>query len=76
MINHFKKMKEIKDLKLQEIVKLNELNEKDLKLELVKSAKDLFVLRMKKEQGELKQTHLITALRKYIAQLNTVASSK
>ncbi|MBT3853369.1 50S ribosomal protein L29 [bacterium] len=69
-------MKEIKDLKLQEIVKLNELNEKDLKLELVKSAKDLFVLRMKKEQGELKQTHLITALRKYIAQLNTVASSK
>ena len=69
-------MKEIKDLKLQEIAKLNELNEKDLKLELVKSAKDLFVLRMKKEQGELKQTHLIKALRRYIAQLNTVASSK
>ena len=69
-------MKEIKDLKLQEIAKLYELNEKDLKLELVKSAKDLFVLRMKKEQGELKQTHLIKALRRYIAQLNTVASSK
>jgi len=69
-------MKEIKDLKLQELGKLIELNEKELKAELVRSSKELFALRMKKELGELKQTHLIKALRKYIAQLNTVASSK
>ncbi len=69
-------MKEIKDLKLQEIKKLRELNEKDLKAELVKSSKGLFALRMKKELGELKQTHLIKALRRYIAQIKTIASSK
>lgn len=69
-------MKEIKDLKLQELGKLIELNEKDLKAELTKSSKALFVLRMKKELGELKQTHLIKALRRYIAQINTVATSK
>ena len=68
-------MKEIKDLKLQELGKLIELNEKDLKAELTKSSKALFVLRMKKELGELKQTHLIKALRRYIAQINTVATS-
>ena len=69
-------MKEIKDLKLKEIEKLKELNEKDLKTELSKSSKDLFALKMKKELGELKQTHLIKAVRRYVAQVNTVASSK
>ncbi|MDD2870622.1 MAG: 50S ribosomal protein L29 [Candidatus Gracilibacteria bacterium] len=69
-------MKEIKDLKLQEIGKLRELNEKDLKAELTKSSKDLYVLRMKKELGELKQTHLIKALRRYTAQVKTIAASK
>lgn len=69
-------MKEIKDLKLQEIGKLRELSDKDLKAELIKSSKVLFTLRMKKELGELKQTHLIKALRRYAAQLRTVATSK
>lgn len=69
-------MKEIKDLKLQELGKLIELNEKDLKTELVKSSKQLFVFRMKKQLGELKQTHLIKALRRYIARVNTIATSK
>ncbi|MDP2089960.1 MAG: 50S ribosomal protein L29 [Candidatus Gracilibacteria bacterium] len=69
-------MKEIKDLKLQEIGKLRELNEKDLKAELTKSSKELFTLKMKKELGELKQTHLIKALRRYTALLRTVATSK
>jgi len=69
-------MKEIKDLKLKELDKLKELNEADLKSELVKSSKELFVLKMKKELGELKQTHLIKALRRYIAKVNTIASAK
>jgi large subunit ribosomal protein L29 len=69
-------MKEIKDLKLQELGKLIELDEKGLRAELTRTSKELFSLRMKKEVGELKQTHLIKALRRYIAQINTVASSK
>ena len=69
-------MKEIKDLKLQEFEKLEKLNEKELKAELTRSSKELFSARMKKEVGELKQTHLIKALRRYVAQINTVATSK
>ena len=69
-------MKEIKDLKLQELGKLIELDEKGLRTELTKSSKESFSLKMKKEVGELKQTHLIKALRRYIAQINTVATSK
>ena len=69
-------MKEIKDLKLQELGKLTKLSEKELRAELTRSSKELFSARMKKEVGELKQTHLIKALRRYIAQINTVATSK
>ncbi|MBT3727576.1 50S ribosomal protein L29 [bacterium] len=69
-------MKEIKDLKLKELNKLNELNEKDLKTELVTASKNLYVLKMQKQLGELKQTHLIKAVRRYIAQVNTIATSK
>ena len=52
------------------------MSEKDLRSELTTSSKNLYVLRMKKELGEQKQTHLIKTLRRYIAQLNTVATSK
>lgn len=69
-------MKEIKDLNLKELKKLNELDEKELRAELASSSKNLYTLRMKKELGEQKQTHLIKTLRRYIAQINTVANSK
>ena len=69
-------MKEIKDLKLKELGKLIELNDKELRAELTRSSKELFSLRMKKEVGELKQTHLIKALRRYIAQVKTTAITK
>ena len=69
-------MKEIKDLKLIDIAKLKELNEKDLWTELKKASKNLYVLKMQKQLGELKQTHLIKVLRRYIARINTVATSK
>lgn len=69
-------MKEIKDLKLKELGKLIELNDKELRAELTRSSKELFSLRMKKEVGELKQTHLIKTLRKYVAQIKTVATTK
>ncbi|NCO31290.1 50S ribosomal protein L29 [bacterium] len=69
-------MKEIKDLNLKELKKLNELDEKGLKSELSISSKTLYILSMKKEVGELKQTHLIKSLRRYVAQIKTVANSK
>lgn len=69
-------MKEIKDLKLKDLAKLNELNEADLRSELASSSKNLYVLKMKKQLGEQEQTHLIKALRRYIARVKTVASSK
>lgn len=69
-------MKEIKDLNLKELSKLNEMDEKALKAELSASSKNLYTLTMKKELGEQKQTHLIKSLRKYIAQVNTVANQR
>ena len=48
----------------------------DLKKELVSAKKTIFELNMKLELNELKQTHLIKALRRYIAVINTVASWK
>lgn len=69
-------MKELKDLKLKNISDLREMEEKALKTELKKSSENLFVLRMKKDLGEIKQTHLIRTQRKYIARMKTVANSK
>lgn len=43
---------------------------------LVSAKKTIFELNMKLELNELKQTHLIKALRRYIAVINTVASWK
>jgi len=48
----------------------------DLKQELASSSKNLYVLKMKKQLGEQTQTHLIKALRRYIARVKTIASSK
>lgn len=69
-------MKEIKDLNLKDLTELNKLNEAELKAEIKNSSKNLYVLKMKKQLGELTQTHLIKALRRYIARVKTIASSK
>jgi ribosomal protein L29 len=69
-------MKELKDLKLHEIKKLNTLNEAELKTELNSTEKRYFQMKMKKQLGELKQTHIIKFLRRYIARINTIASTK
>ena len=47
-----------------------------MKQELASSSKNLYVLKMKKQLGEQTQTHLIKALRRYIARVKTIASSK
>ena len=56
-------MKEIKDLKLKALKDLNAMEVADLKKELVSAKKTIFELNMKLELNELKQTHLIKALR-------------
>jgi len=69
-------MKELKDLKLKEISKLRTLSKEELKEEIVSSSKQLFVLKMKNKKGELKQTHLIKFLRRYIARVKTIANTQ
>lgn len=69
-------MKELKDLKMLDADALGKLDASGLHKELVAGEKKLYTLRMKKEVGELKQTHLITSSRKYIAIINTIAAAK
>lgn len=61
-------MKEIKDLRNLEV--------SDLRKELVDTQKKMFELTMKLELNELKQTHLIKPLRRYIAVIQTVITEK
>ena len=61
---------EFKDLKA-----LKAMDRSDLTAELTDARKALFVLTMKKDLGELKQTHLMRAHRKYIAQISTFLST-
>ena len=69
-------MKEIKDLKLKKLADLREMEEKALKRELNDSSKNLFVLKMKGHLGEQKQTHVVKVLRRYVAQIKTIANEK
>jgi len=69
-------MKELKDLKLMDTSKLDALDESKLKEELKGSEKKLYTLKVKLELSEQKQTHLIKALRKYIARIRTMATAK
>ena len=69
-------MKQLKDLKLKEMTKLITLNKEELKKEIALSMKNLFVLRMKKEKWELKNTHIIKFLRRYIARVKTIANTQ
>lgn len=61
-------MKEIKDLRKLEV--------SDLTKELVDTQKKLYELTMKLELNELKQTHLMKPLRRYVAVIQTVMTEK
>ena len=69
-------MKDIKDLKLIELKKVRELQTDEINKELKSACKKYFTLKMKLNLWELKQTHLILVLRRYIARLKTVLNSK
>ncbi len=69
-------MKELKDLKLKTKEEVQKLDEKALKQEYLEVEKKLYVLKMKLSTDELKQTHLIKFLRRYVALLKTIANQK
>ena len=69
-------MKEIKDLKMKEADALSKLSAEKLNDEVKGAEKLLYTLKMKLAVGELKQTHLVKALRRYIASMKTLLSSK
>ncbi len=57
------------------LVDLKALSKSELKTELTTARRDLYILTMKKELGELKQSHLMKKARKYIAQISTFITS-
>jgi ribosomal protein L29 len=54
---------------------LKGMNKSELNAELTLARKELYVLTMKKELGELKQSHLMKKSRRYIAQISTFLTS-
>ena len=54
---------------------LKALSKTELQTELTSARRDLYILTMKKELGELKQSHLMKQSRKYIAQISTFLTS-
>ncbi len=66
----------MKELKMKSTKDISALKEQDLRDEITSSEKKLFEMKMKKELNELKQTHLIKPLRRYIAALKTIWSAK
>lgn len=69
-------MKEIKDLKLKSLDAVKKLTAEKMQEELNSAQKTLFALKMKLRLGELKQTHLVKFLRRYIASVKTLANNK
>jgi ribosomal protein L29 len=69
-------MKELKDLKLKDSKELKQLDVNKLKEEIQSASKRLFELNAKLNLNELKQTHLVKFLRRYIAQLKTLEGVK
>ncbi len=70
-----KKIAAVTSLTSKSLADLKSLNKAELNSELQSARKELYVLTMKKELGELKQSHLVKKSRKYIAQISTFLTS-
>lgn len=68
-------MKEINGIKIKSLLDLRKADVSALKLELVAVSKKYFELKMKNELNELKETHTLKILRRYIATIKTVINS-
>ncbi len=55
----------------KDLTTLRDMDRVSLLAELHDARKSLFVLQMKHSLGELKQPHLLTRARKYVAQVST-----
>lgn len=66
-------MKEMKDLKMKTLDAVKKLSADQIIQEIKWAEKLLFTLKMKLAVGEVKQTHLMKALRRYIASLKTIS---
>ena len=62
----------MKELKLKSVADIQSLKEDALREEIQAIEKKLYEMKMKKELNELKQTHFIKPLRRYVAALKTV----
>ena len=68
-----KKAPELTELK--SISDLKSLDRTELSQELESARRELYILTMKKNLGELKQSHVLKGQRRYIAQISTFLTS-
>jgi large subunit ribosomal protein L29 len=61
---------------MKDTIELKKLTVDELQTELLSLRKDQFTLRMKKANGSLDKTHLITLVRKAIARVKTIMTEK
>lgn len=61
---------------MKKIEELRNLTSEELQTELLSLRKEQFNLRMKKASGSLDKTHLITMMRKSVAQVKTMLTEK
>ena len=60
---------------LKSLSDLKTLDRTDLARELESARRELYILTMKKNLGELKQPHVLKGQRRYIAQISTFLTS-
>lgn len=60
---------------LKSLSDLKTLSRSDLARELESARRELYILTMKKNLGELKQPHVLKGQRRYIAQISTFLTS-
>lgn len=61
---------------MKENSELKKMSIEELQTELISLRKDQFSLRMKKANGSLDKTHIITMVRKAIARVKTIMTEK
>ncbi len=61
---------------MKDIKELHKLTTNELQEELLSLRKEQFKLRMKKANGTLDKTHLVTVVRKAIAKVKTIMTEK
>ena len=61
---------------MKDTIELQKMTIDELQTELLSLRKDQFALRMKKANGALDKTHLVTLVRRAIARVKTIMTEK